>query len=226
MAENEFEKTVKLPASPSQAIPPSPPQNAPQTDSDKTVKLSVQDDKTVKLQASEAISPPAPAPSQTPPPQSPPSPPPPPAFISSPKAETGKAIWIIAGGIIVLLAAASWLVLPPWLKGKAEHLSKKGNHSEASKKLKMALSVFPLKFESYLILLGREQRLSLDFSNAEKSLEKILARNPGNYEAARELGLTLRESGDKQKALESFQKCLQFNSDDVDVLQWSAALAF
>ena len=235
MAENEFDQTVKLSAGeakpPSQTqpvqVPPAAGQPAPAkpAEADKTVKLSPQDDKTVKLSA--AAPPPASPTPPPPPPKKQPAPPAP-AFMPAPSRASGmgRLIGILAGVVVALLLAGSWFLLPGWLKGQAAGLSEAGNHQEAAKKLKLAVSLFPLGKESYLASYGKELRLTKDYANAQKALEAVLAKKPDDYEAQKELGLTFNESGQKEKALEAFRKCVEANPGDYEVLKTAGTVAF
>ena len=217
MAENDFDKTVKLSSGSTPTVPP--------PSLDKTIKLTPQDDKTVKLTSVPPISPTAPpVPSQT---TAQPVPLPP-QVLAPPttKAGSGTRIIIIAGSILVIALGSSWYFLPPWLKKKAGKLSQQEKHSEAAQNLKMALVFFPLNGNPYLVSLGREQRLSKDFSGSQKSLEKVLSKNPEHFEALRELGFTFKDLGQSQKALETLQKCVQINANDHEALKWVARLSY
>lgn len=86
--------------------------------------------------------------------------------------------------------------------------------------------VFPLDAESIKIDLGREYRLSKDYLNAQKVLEQVIQKNSAASKAMKELGLAYNESGQKQKALDVFQKYIGINSGDLDVTRSVGQIAF
>lgn len=215
MADNEFDKTVKLPSAGSQDNSPS---------FDKTVKLSPADDKTVKLsstssQPSAPISPLPPFQPRNPVMTLAPSPVP-------QKKSGGLKIFLIILFVLIVILGAGWYFLPTWLKGRADRYANEGQHLKAVQQLRWSLYLFPLKKEVILVSLGKELRLSNDLMGAQETLENVLNKNPNDYEALRELGQTMIGVGQTQKAFDLFQQCLQVNPEDYEILKWSAQLAF
>lgn len=203
MAENEFEKTVKLPASGSKSNPT--PEN------DKTVKLTATSSAptsppiTPILEEKKVVSPVPPAPKK--------------------KLNLTQILVVTISALVILLSSV-WYFLPTWLKNKSEQLANEGKHTESAQKLNYALYLCPLNKPSFLISLGRELRLSKDYILAQKNLEKVLQKDPDNFKALRELGQVFRESGQIQKAFELFKKSAQLNPSDNEILKWAAQLAF
>lgn len=220
MTENEFEKTVKLPAGGSV-----PTQNSSPSAEDKTLRLTPEHEKTVKLSAVPSAPPMGSASASDQEKAAVSPPPPPPSEISLGKSNRIK-VFGMAISIAVIILVGAWFFLPNWFRGRAEKLAKEGKHSDSAKQLQRALYFFPLKSDTFLIFLGREQRLSKDILNSQKTLEKLIRKNPTHFQALRELGQTLREAGQNQKAFDLFQKCIQLKPGDNEALQWSAQLAF
>ncbi len=226
MAESDYEKTVRLPASAPKSTPVTPPA-APSAD--KTVKLTPADAKPVKLTVPAApasgapAAPAAPAAVHTPEPIAPPPPPPPPA-----KASKSKAVKIVAISISVLivLLAGAWFGLPPFLKGRAEKLAKEGKYQGAAKQLSLALKIHPLKMQDYLLPLGQAQRQAKNYPDAQSALEKFLTMVPNDFAGMKELGQVYKEMNQPQKALDIFLKCATAKPMDMDVPRWAADLAF
>ena len=198
MAENEFDKTVKLPSG---SVPAQ----------DKTVRLTREDEKTVKL----ATAPSAAAPVAPQPPQAQAQPLPAPVSQEI-KPSSAKTALVTIATVAAILAAA-WYFLPPVLSGSADKLAQSGKHAEAAQMYRRAVYLFPLKIEKYMVLLARELRLAGDVKGAQEYLEKVLAKNPNLYDAQKELGLAAKLAGQNQKALDLLQKCV---GDDLKVLRW------
>ncbi len=132
----------------------------------------------------------------------------------------------IAGASLVLLLAGVWIVVPKLLAGSAEKLAKQGRHVDASKKLKLAAAFHPMDLSSVLNLLGRELRLSKNYPDAQKALEQSLKKNPNDFVALKELGMTQNESGQGAGAMTTFQKYLEIRPDDIEAVKWIGEIAF
>jgi tetratricopeptide (TPR) repeat protein len=135
-------------------------------------------------------------------------------------------LFVLAGVVMCFLIGASWLFLPPWFKHQAEKLAGEGNHGAAVQNLRRALYVLPFHAVDYRLLLGRELRFVKDFDYAQKVLEQVLASNPDQPAALREVGQVLRDAGQLDKAFESFKKFIQAHPEDIEVVRWASQIAF
>ncbi len=238
MADSDYEKTVKLTPG---GIPSAPgagssqPSQPPSGDLEKTVKINAlppqektsklipQDEKTVKLTPGSLVNQKLAA-----------SPNPLPILQPAQSAQmpelkaSNKRIKIIGLflALVFILLGAVWFFAPTWLKSQAQSVSAVGKHAEAAQRLSWALYLYPRDMGAYKFLYGQELRLSKNLPQAQKVFDELLAQKPDHYSALKELGLTYREAGTLQKALELFLKCAQQNAADMEVLQWSAELAY
>jgi len=218
MAENDFDKTVKMPAGGIKQ----------EQSSDKTIqglpaaKIEAGEDKTVKLAAPQAT---AAQPQQTPKPEIPA-----PISVIPPSHEGMKITRLhmitIFFALVLIAAGSIWYFMPGYIKNRAEKLTKESKYTQSAMLLKRALYLFPLHPDQVLIPLGKNLRLSKEFSEAQKHLEIALSRKPDSIEALSELGLTFVQLGQKQKAFDTFQKALSIAKDDQNILRWSAQIAY
>ncbi len=140
----------------------------------------------------------------------------------------GKTIKVaaIAAGAFVFLIGGAWLAVPKVIKSSAEALAKQGRHVDAAKKLQMAASLYPLDRSAILNLLGREHRLSKNYSEAQKALAQALKSNPNDFIALKEMGQAQNEAGQPSEALATFQKYMMIRPDDIEVVKWIAEISF
>ena len=224
MAENDFEKTMKLPAGGKATAP------------EQTGKFDGDADKTTKLTAAPAqdqdktmvLTPGGSATSAVPPqvlrPMPPPPPPPPPA--PKIKMSIGKIAAFAVPAFFLLSVGTAWLVIPRILRKSAEKLALQNQHAQSARTLMKAVMLMPAPLDKYLVPLGRELRLSQDYSEAEKYLLRVLKKNSASYDALFELAQTYQQAGQKQKAFDTFQKCLAIQPNEPHLLKWSAMLAY
>ena len=81
------------------------------------------------------------------------------------------------------------------------------------------------KFAPALVLRGKAEYLSGDFSAAEKSLKRALRLKPHDAEASLFLARLLRENGELTEAQRLIEKILGNNPFDIRALRFAAALA-
>jgi tetratricopeptide (TPR) repeat protein len=208
MAENDFDKTMKLPSSPAE-------KTGQFASPDQTMKLTPSADQTMKLPASGGTAAPAPQPAMTPPPP-------------PPQAPKSKRLIVIAaaGSAGILVLAAAWFLLPSILMKQVKSQSEAGNHAKAAGTLKTILLLHPRNAEAFSVALGRELTQSADFTQAQQVLEKVLDRNPSNLEALRAASQAYLGAGQQQKAFRSLQAYTEKKPEDWAALKDFAQVAF
>lgn len=211
MADNDFDRTVKLPS----GTPPAD-KTGQIPAADQTMKLAPDPDKTMKLSSS-----PAPAPAAAPAQPAVALPPPPPA----PEKPKKRLAWVLIL-VLVLALGGAWFVAPSILMKRASSQSAAGDHARAAKTLRTVLLLHPRKPQAYSVALGHELNLGSDFTQAQTVLEPVVEKDPGDLAALRELSQSYLGAGQQQKAFRSLQTFTQKRPDDWEALKWFAQVAF
>ena len=220
MPENDFEKTVKLTSTGNSTS--SAADKTSQIPTDQTMKINSAEDKTIQLTSGIKTTPTPPKPTTTA------SLIPPPSIPDNEANNKNRFIKFFSTIVAVLITTlgGTWYLVPNFLKNKANELSQQNQPVQAAQKLKIALYFYPLHAETYLLQLGQNYRKANDHSNAQKTLEKLLKKDPNSVLALKEIGISFNESGQKQRAIESFKKILTMNPNDMQIVRWAGQLHF